>query len=60
MEFASNGSTARGYLARPVGGTGPGVLVIQEWWGLSPDLERTTDRLAGAGFTALAPDLYPR
>ncbi len=58
MEFASNGSTVGGYLARPAGGTGPGVLVIQEWWGLSPDLERTTDRLAEAGFTALAPDLF--
>ena len=58
MDFASNGSTVGGYLARPAGGTGPGVLVIQEWWGLSPDLRDTTDKLAEAGFTALAPDLF--
>jgi carboxymethylenebutenolidase len=58
VEFASNGSTVGGYLARPAGGSGPGVLVIQEWWGLSPDLKATTDRLAQAGFTALAPDLF--
>jgi carboxymethylenebutenolidase len=58
VELASNGSTARGYLARPAGGRGPGLLVIQEWWGLSPDCEGVADRLAGGGFTALAPDLY--
>jgi carboxymethylenebutenolidase len=58
VEFASNGSTASGYLARPSGGSGPGVLVIQEWWGLSDDLRAVADRLAAAGFTALAPDLY--
>ncbi len=58
MEFASNGSTVGGYLARPVGGSGPGVLVIQEWWGLSPDLKHSADRIAEAGFTALAPDLF--
>ncbi len=58
VEFASNGSTASGYLARPPGGSGPGVLVIQEWWGLSDDLRAVADRLAAAGFTALVPDLY--
>ena len=58
VEFASNGSTASGYLARPAGGTGPGVLVLQEWWGLSPSLQEMADRLAAGGFTALAPDLY--
>ena len=34
VEFKSNGSTASGYLAKPASGSGPGVLVIQEWWGL--------------------------
>ncbi len=34
IEFPSNGSTAGGYLSLPEGGTGPGVVVIQEWWGL--------------------------
>jgi carboxymethylenebutenolidase len=58
IEFASNGGTARGYLATPQGGTGPGVAVIQEWWGLVPHIEDVCDRFAEAGFVALAPDLY--
>jgi carboxymethylenebutenolidase len=58
VEFASNGSTASGYLATPSEGAGPGVVVIQEWWGLAPQIKRVCDRLAGEGFTALAPDLY--
>jgi carboxymethylenebutenolidase len=57
VEFASNGSTASGYLAAPPGG-GPGVLVLQEWWGLVPQIKGVADRLAEEGFTALAPDLY--
>ncbi len=57
IEFASNGDTASGYLAVPDGG-GPGVLVIQEWWGLVPQLIRVCDRLAAEGFVALAPDLF--
>ena len=58
VEFPSNGSTASGYLATPEGGQGPGVLVIQEWWGLVPHIKDVADRLAAAGFVALAPDLY--
>lgn len=58
VEFRSNGHTASGYLALPPSGTGVGVLVIQEWWGLDPSLKETTNRLAAAGFVALAPDLY--
>ena len=58
VEFASNGGTASGYLARPEGGTGPGVLVIQEWWGLNPGIKEMADRLAAGGFNALVPDLY--
>lgn len=58
VEFVVNGSSAAGYLARPAGGTGPGVLVVQEWWGLNPGIKEMTDRLADGGFTALAPDLY--
>ncbi len=58
VEFASNGSTAAGYLARPEGGRGPGVLVVQEWWGLDPSIKEVADRLAAGGFTALCPDLY--
>jgi carboxymethylenebutenolidase len=58
VEFPSNGNTASGYLAKPPSGSGPGVLLIQEWWGLDPSLKSTADRLAAAGFVALAPDLY--
>lgn len=58
VEFASNGSTARGYLARPGNGSGPGVLVVQEWWGLEASIKEIADLLAADGFTALCPDLY--
>ena len=58
VEFASNGNTARGYLAAPDGGSGPGVIVVQEWWGLDSGIKEMADRLAAAGFVALAPDLY--
>jgi carboxymethylenebutenolidase len=58
VEFRSNGSTATGYLAAAEGGSGPGVIVIQEWWGLVPHIQDVADRFAAAGFTALAPDLY--
>ena len=58
VEFPSNGGTAGGYLATPASGSGPGVIVIQEWWGLNPQLKGVCDELAAEGFTALAPDLY--
>ena len=58
VEFAANGKTAGGYLATPVSGAGPGVIVIQEWWGLVRHVRDVADRFAGEGFVALAPDLY--
>ena len=58
VDFPSNGTRASGYLVTPPGGSGPGVLVIQEWWGLDSGIKQTTDRLGAAGFVALAPDLY--
>jgi carboxymethylenebutenolidase len=58
VEFKSNGSTASGYLAKPSSGSGPGVLVIQEWWGLDSGIKEMAERLGKAGFVALAPDLY--
>ncbi len=58
IDFASNGSTDQGYLASPDGSSGPGVVVIQEWWGLVAHIKDVCDRLAGEGFVALAPDLY--
>lgn len=58
VEFRSNGTTASGYLVTPATGSGPGVLVIQEWWGLDSGIKEMADRLGKAGFVALAPDLY--
>lgn len=53
-----DGKDARGYLANAARGNAPGVVVIQEWWGLSANIKALTDRFALAGFDALAPDLY--
>jgi carboxymethylenebutenolidase len=58
VSYPGNGGTSEGYLAEPAGGTGPAVIVIQEWWGLVPHITSVADRLAAAGFVALAPDLY--
>jgi carboxymethylenebutenolidase len=58
VEFPANGTTTSGYLATPPSGKGPGVLVIQEWWGLVPHIKKVCDRFAAEGFTALAPDMY--
>ncbi|MEE8137671.1 MAG: dienelactone hydrolase family protein [Thermoanaerobaculia bacterium] len=53
------GTAIRGYLARPEsGGELPGILVIQEWWGLNDNIRAMADRLAGEGYLALAVDLY--
>ena len=49
---------ARGYLATPASTPARGVLVLQEWWGLNPQIKGVADRLAAEGFAALAPDLY--
>lgn len=58
VTFPSNGGTAEGYLAIPPGGSGPGVIVIQEWWGLVGHIKNLADRFAQAGYVALAPDFY--
>lgn len=58
VEFPANGGTTPGYLATPAAGKGPGVIVIQEWWGLVGHIKKVCDRLAAEGFTALAPDVY--
>ena len=58
VEFPSNGHTCQGYFAAAKSGRGPGVVVIQEWWGLVKHIEDLVDRFAGEGFTAIAPDLF--
>src|SRR5690242_17515079 len=57
ISYKANGHTTPAYLARPPQ-PGPGLVVIQEWWGLVPHIESVADRFAEAGFVALAPDLY--
>ena len=57
-EFQVDGRTFSGYLAEPAQGSGAGVLVLHAWWGLTEPFRQACDRLAEAGFVALAPDLY--
>jgi carboxymethylenebutenolidase len=54
----TNGNDGAGYLANAPGGDAPGIVVIQEWWGLQDQIRGMCDRFAAAGFDALAPDLY--
>ena len=59
LEFSANGGTATGYVAAPAsGGPYPGVVVIQEWWGLNDNIRDIANRVAAEGYVALAPDLY--
>jgi len=58
VTFRSNGGQTNGYLAAPKTVQGPGVVVIQEWWGLVDHIKDVCDRFAAEGFVALAPDFY--
>ena len=58
VTFPSNGHEAHGYLTTPDNGSGPGLIVIQEWWGLTDHIADVCDRFARQGYVALAPDLY--
>jgi carboxymethylenebutenolidase len=58
VEFASNGGTAEGYLATPAEPNGRALIVVQEWWGLQPEILKIADRYASHGYHALVPDLY--
>ena len=58
IEFQSNGEAGSGYLATAASGSGHGVIVLQEWWGLVDHIKEVADRFAGEGFVALAPDMY--
>jgi carboxymethylenebutenolidase len=46
VEFPSDGGTSPAYLATPASGSGPGVVVVQEWWGLNDQIKGTADRCA--------------
>jgi len=58
VKFPANGGTADGYVATPAAGKGPGVIVIQEWWGLTDQVKGVADMFAREGFVVLAPDFY--
>lgn len=58
IEFEAKGRSCSGYLATPASGSGPAIIVIQEWWGLVDHIKTIADRFAAAGMVALAPDLY--
>jgi carboxymethylenebutenolidase len=58
VSFRANGGSVQGYLALPPSGRGPGLVVLQEYWGLVDHIKALCDRFAAAGFVALAPDLY--
>ena len=54
-----DGKSVQGYLAEPKGGgSAPGMVVIQEWWGMNDQIKGVADKLAAAGYRALVPDLY--
>ena len=54
-----DGKSINGYLAEPQAPAGsPGIVVIQEWWGLEDQIKGVADKLAAAGYRALVPDLY--
>jgi carboxymethylenebutenolidase len=57
VTFSSATGPAGGFLARPGQGR-PGVIVLQEWWGLVPHIKDVAGRFAAQGYVALAPDLY--
>lgn len=54
-----DGQTLNGYLVEPLDKAhAPGIVVIQEWWGLDDEIKAVADRFAQAGYRALVPDLY--
>jgi carboxymethylenebutenolidase len=59
VQFPTNGESSTAHLAIPEGdGPFPGVIVVQEWWGLDHHIKDVAGRFAREGFVALAPDLY--
>jgi carboxymethylenebutenolidase len=59
VTFPSSAGEASGVLVTPDGaGKPPGVVVIQEWWGVNDQITSVAERYAAAGFAAIVPDLY--
>lgn len=60
IRFPCNGAEAPGYLAQPANLPAPGVVVLQEWWGLDDHIRSVCNRLRAEGFVALAPTCTAR
>lgn len=58
IDFPVSGRTCKGHLSLPNLEQGPGIIVLQEWWGINEHIKSILDRFADEGFVALAPDLY--
>jgi carboxymethylenebutenolidase len=58
VSFRANGSAATGYVSLPPTGRGPGLILLQEFWGLVGHITALADRFAASGFAVIAPDLY--
>ena len=59
VRFQANGDTAPGYLSKPEGdGPFPGIILIQEWWGVDDHIKDVARRFAAEGYAVLAPDLF--
>src|SRR5260221_1822855 len=57
---AKDGGTVRAYLSLPKGGTGPGMVVLQEIFGISPSMQAVADLYAEEGYVTVVPDLFWR
>ena len=53
-----DGQSVDGFLEEAAHGSAPGIVVIQEWWGLNDQIRGVASKLAAAGYRALVPDLY--
>jgi carboxymethylenebutenolidase len=54
-----DGANCNAYLASPASGApGPGIVVVQEWWGLNDQIKGVAERFAALGYRAVVPDLY--
>ena len=58
IKFEVSGKSVEAYVAVPKSASGPGVLVLHAWWGLTEFFKSLCDRFANDGFVALAPDIY--
>jgi carboxymethylenebutenolidase len=59
VDLKVNGDTAYAFVAEPDDNARhPGIVLIQEWWGIEPHIRQLAQRLAAAGFVVAVPDLY--